>query len=73
MELQFKKTKELLGEEREAAKQVIEHVPVIQEVPVIDNVLMEKLTAENENLKVSCSCYGLVFSVLQSQIKLCIQ
>ncbi|KAL2900419.1 Myosin-6 [Bienertia sinuspersici] len=51
MELQFKETKELLVKEQEAAKKVVEHVPIIQEVPVVDSVLMEKVTAENENLK----------------------
>ncbi|XP_057535805.1 myosin-6-like [Amaranthus tricolor] len=51
MELQFKETKELLVKEREAAKSIVEHVPVIQEVPIIDSVMVEKLTAENEKLK----------------------
>ena len=53
MELQFKETKEWLVKEREAAKSIVEHVPVIQEVPIIDSVMVEKLTAENEKLKVS--------------------
>lgn len=53
MELQFKETKELLVKEREVAKSIVEHVPVIQEVPIIDSVIVEKLTEENEKLKVS--------------------
>ncbi|KAK9733826.1 hypothetical protein RND81_04G095200 [Saponaria officinalis] len=51
MELQFKETKELLVKEREAAKKVVEHVPVLQEVRVVDSSMVEKLTAENEQLK----------------------
>ncbi|CAN1131393.1 XI-2 [Linum perenne] len=51
MQLQFKETNEMLAKERDAAKKVAEIVPVIQEVPVVDNVMMEKLTAENEKLK----------------------
>ncbi|CAN0897731.1 XI-B [Linum grandiflorum] len=51
MQSQFKETKEMLAKEREAAKKLAEIVPVIQEVPVVDNVMMEKLTAQNENLK----------------------
>lgn len=51
MELQFKETKALLVKERGAAKKVVEQVPVIQEVAVIDNAMVEKLTAENEKLK----------------------
>jgi myosin-5 len=53
MQLQFKETKSLLQKEREAAKREAEKVPVIQEVPVVDHPLMEKLTSENEQLKVS--------------------
>lgn len=51
MELQFKESKELIFKEREAAKKVVEHIPVIQEVPVVDSVVVDKLTAENEKLK----------------------
>jgi myosin V len=53
MELQYKETKELLVKEREVSKNIVEHVPVVQEVPIIDNAMVEKLTAENEKLKVS--------------------
>lgn len=52
MQVEFQETKELLIKEREAAKSIAEKVPVIQEVPVIDDELMNKLTAENEQLKV---------------------
>ncbi|WCJ38180.1 myosin 2 [Euphorbia peplus] len=51
MQLQFKATKEMLVKEQEAAKIAKEIVPVIQEVPVVDNAMLEKLTAENEKLK----------------------
>ena len=52
MQLQFKETKEMLVKEREAAKKVAEKAPVIQEVPVVDQVALEKLNIENEKLKV---------------------
>ena len=53
MQLQFKETKEMLVKEREAAAiKVAEKVPVIQEVPVVDHVALEKLAIENEKLKV---------------------
>lgn len=52
MRQQFQETKALLTEEREAAKKAAEQVPIIQEVPVIDHEVVNKLTAENEQLKV---------------------
>lgn len=52
VQLEFKETKELLMKEREAAKRAAEQIPVIQEVSVIDNAMLDKLTAENEKLKV---------------------
>ena len=53
MQYQFKETKALLQKEREeAAKREAERVPVIQEVPVVDHALLEKLTSENAKLKV---------------------
>ncbi|XWS36516.1 hypothetical protein CRYUN_Cryun20dG0091400 [Craigia yunnanensis] len=55
MQLQFKETKEFLAKEREAAKRAAELVPVIQEVPVVDHVMLEKLTSENEKLKAMVS------------------
>lgn len=58
MQLQFKETKELLVKEREAAKQAAEQAPIIQEVPVIDHEMINKLTTENEQLKVS---YQILF------------
>ncbi|KAI7734854.1 hypothetical protein M8C21_008792 [Ambrosia artemisiifolia] len=51
MQLQFKETKELLMKEREIAKKVVETVPVIQEVPIVDHELTNKLASENEKLK----------------------
>lgn len=36
----------------DTAKTGAEHVPVVQEVLISDNVLVNKLTAENEKLKV---------------------
>lgn len=52
VQLQFKETKVLLEKEREATKRMVEKVPVIQEVPVVDHALMEKLSSENKKLKV---------------------
>lgn len=52
MQLQFKETKETLMKEREASKKAAKQIPVIQEVPVVDHSLMDKITAENEKLKV---------------------
>ncbi|KAI3469890.1 hypothetical protein Pfo_026553 [Paulownia fortunei] len=51
MQMQFQETKELLMKERETAKKVAEQVPHVEEVPVIDHELVDKLTAENEKLK----------------------
>ncbi|KAA8548908.1 hypothetical protein F0562_000592 [Nyssa sinensis] len=51
IQLQFQETKELLNKEREATKKAAEQIPVIQEVPVIDQEIVNKLTAENEELK----------------------
>lgn len=52
MQVQFKETKEMLVKEREHAKRAAEQIPIVQEVPVIDHELMNKLSTENENLKV---------------------
>nr|CAB3448335.1 unnamed protein product [Digitaria exilis] len=48
---QYKETKEMLVQEREAAKKAAEIAPVIKEVPVIDTELMDKLRDENDKLK----------------------
>ena len=55
MQLQFKETKETLKKEREAAIKVVEQIPVIKEIPVIDHEMMNRITAENEKLKVRVS------------------
>ncbi|CAN6912610.1 unnamed protein product [Brassica oleracea] len=55
MQLQFKEAKALLIKEMEAAKKTAEIVPVLQEVPVVDTELVEKLTSENERLKTQVS------------------
>ncbi|KAI5680025.1 hypothetical protein M9H77_01252 [Catharanthus roseus] len=51
VQLQFKEAKEMLQKEREVAKKAAEQIPVIQEIPVVDHELMNKLTSENEKLK----------------------
>ncbi|KAK8463506.1 hypothetical protein SEVIR_1G372100v4 [Setaria viridis] len=48
---QYKETKEILVQEREAAKKAAEVAPVIKEVPVVDAELMNKLRDENDKLK----------------------
>ncbi|KAF8402043.1 hypothetical protein HHK36_012995 [Tetracentron sinense] len=55
MQLQFKETKTMLFKEREAAKESAQKIPVIQEVPVIDNAMLDKLTVENKKLKAMVS------------------
>lgn len=52
VQFQFKEAKEILVKERETAKRAAEKIPIIQEVPVVDREMMNKLSAENENLKV---------------------
>ena len=54
IQLQFQETKALLTQEREAAKKAAEQAPIIPEVPVavVDTELINKLTEENEHLKV---------------------
>ncbi|XP_074284559.1 myosin-6-like isoform X2 [Silene latifolia] len=48
---QGQETKTLLTKEEENVNKTGELVPVIQEVPVVDNDLVNKLTKENEQLK----------------------
>ncbi|GMY26957.1 myosin-6-like isoform X1, partial [Fagus crenata] len=51
IQFQFQETKTLLFKEREAVKIAAEQAPIVQEVPVIDHEIVNKLTAENEQLK----------------------
>lgn len=67
IQLRFKETKELLAKEREAAKRAAEVVPVIQEVPVVDHAMLEKLTSENEKLKVRRLSLSLCFAQRYSE------
>lgn len=72
IEIQFKETKVSLLKEVEAAKKTEEIVPVVKEVPVVDTELMEKLTSENEKLKVRNLLYYIfVFCFLLRISKLC--
>ncbi|KAM7521771.1 hypothetical protein LguiA_011673 [Lonicera macranthoides] len=59
MQLQFKETREMLAKEREASKKAAEQIPIIQEVPVVDHGLMDKLASENEKLKTLVSSLEL--------------
>lgn len=47
----------LLKEKEEAVKLAAEQASVVHEIPVVDHELMDKLSAENDKLKV---CYGLM-------------
>ncbi|KAG6426969.1 hypothetical protein SASPL_111208 [Salvia splendens] len=51
LQLQFKETKDMLLKEKEVSTRAAEQVPVIQEIPVIDHEMMDKLGAENKKLK----------------------
>ncbi|KAK9725567.1 hypothetical protein RND81_05G153800 [Saponaria officinalis] len=52
MQKQFEETKMLLMKEREeTVKETAKAVPSIQEVPVVDDELVNRLTEENEHLK----------------------
>ncbi|KAK4366137.1 hypothetical protein RND71_014017 [Anisodus tanguticus] len=55
MQVQFKETKEMLVKECENAKIAAVQIPIVQEVPVVDHELMNKLSIENENLKTMVS------------------
>ncbi|CAL5065850.1 unnamed protein product [Urochloa decumbens] len=50
LQLQSKETKDLLKREKEIAKEALEKAAIVPEVQV-DTTLVDKLTAENENLK----------------------
>lgn len=51
MQQEVKVTKAMLIKEQEATKKAAEEARIIQEVPVVDTALMDKLTAENNKLK----------------------
>jgi hypothetical protein len=52
LQSQSKETKDLLKREQEIAKEALERAALVPEVQV-DTTLVDKLTVENENLKVS--------------------
>ncbi|KAI4345961.1 hypothetical protein L6164_013044 [Bauhinia variegata] len=52
-QLEFEETKALLSQESEAVKEASDQSPIMQEVPVSDNELINKLRAEIESLKTS--------------------
>ncbi|GER46091.1 myosin 2 [Striga asiatica] len=56
VQLQLKESKDMLLKEREAVKMAAERAPVIQEIPVVDHEMTNKLSAENEKLK-ACRRY----------------
>nr|GMD72123.1 myosin-7 isoform X6 [Ipomoea batatas] len=67
--LQFQETKESLMKECEEAKEKAEKVSVVQEVQVIDNEMVNKLTAENEQLKASEEAKTQENAKLQSSLE----
>ncbi|KAL0418596.1 UNVERIFIED_CONTAM: Myosin-8 [Sesamum radiatum] len=67
LQLQFKETKERLLKEKEAARVAAEQIPVIQEIPVIDHEMMDKLSAENEKLKALVS--SLEIKIVETEKK----
>ncbi|KAH0869000.1 hypothetical protein HID58_076022 [Brassica napus] len=69
LELRCKETEALLIKEREAAKKVSEIAPVIKEVPVVDNELMEKITSENEKLKEMVSSLEMKIDETEKKIQ----
>lgn len=54
MQLQLKESKAMFEKEREVAKKVADVIPIVKEVPVVDNAMIEKISSENEKLKVRC-------------------
>ncbi|KAK9292270.1 hypothetical protein L1049_020234 [Liquidambar formosana] len=54
-QLQFKESKETLMKEHDVAKQAAEQILIVDDVPVIDYAMLEKLMSENEELKVLVS------------------
>lgn len=63
MQQECKETKALLVKEKESARRAAEEAANLRVVPVIDTPLMDKLTAENEKLKV-CIQYLFAFLVV---------
>ncbi|KAL0305152.1 UNVERIFIED_CONTAM: Myosin-6, partial [Sesamum angustifolium] len=72
LQLEFKETKDMLLKEREVAKLAAEQVPIIQEIPVIDHEMMDKLAAENEKLKVQLVQIIFIHTWICYSILLCI-
>lgn len=68
IQLQFQETKALLIKERNAAKEAAEQVPIVQEVSVIDHEMVNKLTAENEQLKVRLLKFWHLYGASQKDL-----
>lgn len=52
MQEEVKQTRAMLIKEQEATKKAAEEARIIREVPVVDTAMMDKLSAENNKLKV---------------------
>lgn len=57
MQEEVKQTRAMLIKEQEATKKVAEEARIIREVPVVDTAMMDKLSAENNKLKVKLIFY----------------
>lgn len=57
MQEEVKQTRAMLIKEQEATKKAAEEARIIREVPVVDTAMMDKLSAENNKLKVKLIFY----------------
>lgn len=72
MQLEFNKTKETLINERNSAQKETTEVTVIKEVSIIDNTLVEKLSSENDHLKVHVpTIFLLTFNSMLFYLLIC--
>ena len=56
----------MLIKEQEAAKKAAEEARIIREVPVVDTAMMDKLTDENNKLKVKLTWSAVIFFIISS-------
>ena len=64
MQQEVKETRAMLIKEQEAAKKAAGKARIIREVPVVDTAMMDKLTAENNKLKVKLSWFAVIFIII---------
>jgi len=66
MQQEVKETRDMLIKEQEAAKKAAEEAHIIREVPVVDTAMMDKLTDENNKLKVKLTWSAVIFFIISS-------